>query len=233
MSIKWFLLKMLMQYSDSPKIGPLFMRLAGLGFGPYKGKRALAYITDKPYVSPSAIISCDGVEIGPNCFIDDFVTIYSLPGSGTVRLGKGVHLYRGTNMELGDGACISIGRDTHIQGPSDLKAFSQDLIIGSHVQLAPYCALSSYNHAFDDLTKPIALQGLVGKGPTVVEDDVWLGAGVKVLAGVRIGRGGVIGAGAVVSKDIPPFSIAAGVPARVIRARGEEKVCGRRTESKW
>ncbi len=73
----------------------------------------------------------------------------------------------------------------------------------------------------DDLTQPIRLQPIQSRGDIVVEDDVWLGVGVKVLDGVTIGRGAVIGAGAVVTKDIPPLAIAAGVPARVLRRRGE------------
>lgn len=58
--------------------------------------------------------------------------------------------------------------------------------------------------------------------PIHIEDDVWIGAGVKVLKGVTIGKGSVIGAGAVVTKDIPPYSIAAGVPCRVIGKRGND-----------
>jgi len=96
-----------------------------------------------------------------------------------------------------------------------------NLRIGAQVQLAPQCALSPYEHGVDDLTQPIRLQPIQSRGDIIVEDDVWLGVGVKVLDGVTIGRGAVIGAGAVVTRDVPPLAIAAGVPARVIRLRGE------------
>ncbi len=74
------------------------------------------------------------------------------------------------------------------------------------------------NHNFADTSQKIIDQGVTCKG-IVIEDDCWLGFGVKVLDGVTIGKGSVIGAGAIVTKDIPPFSIAVGVPARVIKSR--------------
>jgi acetyltransferase-like isoleucine patch superfamily enzyme len=69
---------------------------------------------------------------------------------------------------------------------------------------------------------PIRRQPLHSKGGIVIEDDVWLGVGVIVLDGVRIGRGAVVGAGAVVTKDLPPNSISSGAPARVVKMRGSE-----------
>jgi acetyltransferase-like isoleucine patch superfamily enzyme len=73
--------------------------------------------------------------------------------------------------------------------------------------------------------KPMNIQPLQTKGGITIDDDVWLGFGVVVLDGVRIGRGAVIGAGSVVTKDVPEGAIAAGIPARVIKMRGDtEKI---------
>jgi acetyltransferase-like isoleucine patch superfamily enzyme len=79
----------------------------------------------------------------------------------------------------------------------------------------------SNNHVFSDPDQTIMSQGLETKG-IVIEDDCWLGTGVRVMDGVTIGKGCVIGAGAVVTKDIPPYSVAVGVPARVISQRQKQ-----------
>jgi acetyltransferase-like isoleucine patch superfamily enzyme len=114
-----------------------------------------------------------------------------------------------------------IGDDTHIQASCNLKGFLRNLIIGRNVQIAPQCSFSPYEHHFEDRNTPIKSQGIRSAGDIVLEDDVWVGLGVQVLEGVRIGKGAVIGAGAVVTKGIPAYAIAVGVPAKVIRMRGE------------
>nr|MBC7244122.1 acyltransferase [Chloroflexota bacterium] len=119
------------------------------------------------------------------------------------------------------GGSVMIGDNTHIQASCNIKGFLKSVIIGHNVQIAPHCAFSPYEHNFEDRYRPINAQGIRSAGDIVLEDDVWLGLGVKVLEGVRIGKGAVIGAGAVVTKDIPEYAIAVGVPARVIRWRGE------------
>ena len=85
--------------------------------------------------------------------------------------------------------------------------------IGEHCMLANGCLITDGNHRFDDPDKPVPWQGFTTKGPTVLGDNVWLGANVVVTSGVTIGRRSVIGANSVVTEDIPPFSIAAGAPA--------------------
>jgi len=90
--------------------------------------------------------------------------------------------------------------------------------IGDHVRIGPYTVLRAANHNHSDIERPIYLQGHQS-GVILIEEDVWLGANVSVLPNVKIGRSSIIGAGSVVVTDIPPFSIAAGVPAKVIKNR--------------
>ncbi|HBY94800.1 MAG TPA: transferase [Chloroflexi bacterium] len=193
--------------------------------GPYKARKPLALLTDRPFISPCATVygGSGQIEIGPNCFIDDDVTIFAHPHGGRIVIGAGSSLMRGCHVEVGDGGSVLIGRDSHIQAGCHLKGFLKSTIIGNRVQLAPHCAFSPYQHGFDDVTVPIKDQPITSKGDIVVEDDAWLGLNVVVMDGVRIGRGAVIGAGAVVTRTIPAFAIAAGVPATVLRFRGELK----------
>jgi len=79
------------------------------------------------------------------------------------------------------------------------------------------CVITDANHRYDDSERPVPWQGFTSKGPTRIGDNVWCGANVVVTSGVTIGERCVIGANSVVTADIPPFSIAAGAPAQVIR----------------
>jgi acetyltransferase-like isoleucine patch superfamily enzyme len=89
--------------------------------------------------------------------------------------------------------------------------------IGSHCMLANGCFVTDGNHRFDDPAQPVTWQGFTSKGPTRIGDNVWCGANVVVTSGVTIGARSVIGANSVVTTDVPPGSIAAGAPARVLR----------------
>jgi len=112
---------------------------------------------------------------------------------------------------------IRIGRHVTINEGVFLDGFG-GLTIGDHCRIAHGCSFISEDHVFDDPDTPIWKQGKRAS-PIVIEEDVWCGCGVKVMRGVTIGRGSVIAAGSVVTKDIPPYSIAMGVPARVARQR--------------
>jgi acetyltransferase-like isoleucine patch superfamily enzyme len=90
--------------------------------------------------------------------------------------------------------------------------------IGSDVLMGPRVSLLAENHNLGSPDQPIKAQG-VTRLPITVESDVWLGAGVIVAGGVTIGRGSVVAAGAVVTRDVEPFSVVAGVPARLVRTR--------------
>ncbi|NOZ55532.1 MAG: acyltransferase, partial [Calditrichaeota bacterium] len=136
-----------------------------------------------------------------------------------IRIGRNVFIGRDTVVATRDGT-IEIGDHSDI-GASCRIASSGKVVLGKHVLIAAYCYIGGATHRYDRLDLPIMEQGIVRKGGVVIEDDVWLGAGVIIPDGVRIGTGSVIGAGAVVTKDIPPYSVAVGVPARVVANRKE------------
>ena len=92
------------------------------------------------------------------------------------------------------------------------------VVIGNNVRIAAHTVIVPSNHIFTDTTIPIYLQGLSKKG-IVIKDDVWLGAGVKVLDGVTIETGCVIGANSVVTKSTDSYGIYIGVPARLLKKR--------------
>jgi len=86
------------------------------------------------------------------------------------------------------------------------------------VRIAPYVIFNSVDHEFSNREIPIRSQGYIA-GKITIEDDVWIGAHVVINKGITIGKGSVIGAGSVVTKDIPCYSIAVGVPCRIIKER--------------
>lgn len=88
--------------------------------------------------------------------------------------------------------------------------------IGNHVNLAQGITVTALNHNFDDSDKRIDEQG-VSTTPVVIEDDIWIGANAVILPGVTIGHHSVVAAGAVVTKNVPPHSLVAGVPAKIIK----------------
>jgi acetyltransferase-like isoleucine patch superfamily enzyme len=88
--------------------------------------------------------------------------------------------------------------------------------IGSHVNLAQGITITALNHNFENKSQRIDDQG-VSTNPVVIEDDIWIGANAVVLPGVSIGHHSVVAAGAVVTKDVPPHTLVAGVPAKIIK----------------
>lgn len=132
-------------------------------------------------------------------------------------LGSSFMLMRGCDisgelMEIGDGACIA--EDVVVAlGPGSNK-----LILGDQSFIGPGTYIRNMNHRFDDPDVPHSLQGHEGTD-IVIGKDVWIGGRCILLAGTKIGDHSVIAAGSVVSHEIPPYSIAVGNPARVVRKR--------------
>jgi acetyltransferase-like isoleucine patch superfamily enzyme len=158
------------------------------------------------------------VHIHPSCRISPEAQI--CPREGRIEIGAETQVALGAavqgNVRMGDHSSVQAYSSLIGYGkPDDL---SGRITIGNGVRIAPYVFIIAANHRFDDLERPIYQQGLA-YAPVTIEDDVWIGARVTVTAGITIGHGSVIGAGAVVTRDIPPYSIAVGVPAKVVRSR--------------
>ena len=133
------------------------------------------------------------LEIGEHVLFEPGVWL-TAPGSAEVRIGQGTFLNLGVMIA------------------------SAGLVeIGEHCMFANGCFITDADHRFDDPSQPVPWQGFTSKGPTRVGDNVWCGAHVVITGGVTIGERCVIGANSVVTQDIPPFSIAAGAPAKVLK----------------
>lgn len=126
--------------------------------------------------------------------------------------GKKVNIeknaYFSSRISLGDYS--GIGVNARIHGTCK---------IGNHVMMGEDCIVITRNHRYSRMDIPMMNQGFEEEKPVTIGNDVWIGDRVTILPGVQIGDGCVIGAGAVVTREIPPYSIAAGVPAKVIRSR--------------
>ncbi|UHS58283.1 acyltransferase [Agrobacterium vaccinii] len=153
---------------------------------------------------------CANAQFGPGVYIADKAEVY------TDRLIMGAQSWiAGHAIVRGD---IELGKNVSI---NPYACISGKVRIGNGVRIASHVSIVGFNHGFDDTETPIYHQPLTSLG-IEINDDVWIGANAVVLDGVKVGRGAIIAAGAVVAKDIPAMAIAGGVPARVLRYRGEQ-----------
>jgi acetyltransferase-like isoleucine patch superfamily enzyme len=178
-------------------------------------------------VSPAATISHPRLRLGAHVFIDDRVLIFQDQHGGIVDIADRVHLYRDTCIQTGSGGSVSIGADTHVQARCQFSAYQSHIRIGRGVHIAPNCAFYPYDHGIAAGCRIID-QPLNSKGDIIIDDDAWIGTGVIVLSGVRIGKGAVIGAGSVVTTYVPDDSIAVGAPARIVNKRLASRVLSSR-----
>jgi len=134
-----------------------------------------------------------------------------------ISVGKMVRFGRNTRLDAGFGGRISVGNDVLIDDNCFITA-QGTISIGNHVQISAYSFITDFNHAFSDKAETILKQGYEVAN-VVIGDDVWIGTHAVILPGVTVGKGSVVGAGSVVTRTIPPYSIAVGNPAKVIRTR--------------
>lgn len=128
------------------------------------------------------------------------------------RAGKDINIEKGaifdTSVEIGDNS--GIGINCTLYGK---------VIIGDDVMMGPEVFIYTTNHRYDDLTIPMAKQGYTEEQPVVIGNDVWIGSRVTIMPGIHIGDGAIVGSSAVVTKDVEPYGIVAGNPAKVIGSR--------------
>jgi acetyltransferase-like isoleucine patch superfamily enzyme len=133
------------------------------------------------------------LEVGVDTLFEPGVWL-TAPGEARIRIGSGTFLNQGV-----------------------MVAAAELVEIGDHCMFANGCFISDASHRFDDPSRPVPWQGFDSKDPTRIGDNVWCGAHVVITSGVTVGERCVVGANSVVTSDIPAFSVAAGVPAKVLR----------------
>ena len=159
------------------------------------------------------------IHLGHGSYLDEGVYIHACPagvvvGSNTLLMhGAVLHVY---NFRELPNSGIKIGENSLIGEYSVIRG-QGGVSIGNRVYTSPMTQFIAVNHVFDDPNRPFIEQGITAQG-IVIEDDVWLGSNVVVTDGVRIGKGAVVAAGAVVTQDVPPHTVVAGVPARIVRS---------------
>lgn len=168
------------------------------------------------------------VFLGARVFIGEYSYIDPKSSRSTITLGNDVYISRlcrvsggGSEGYVGEviiGDSVHVGQNCFLDGTGTLK-------IGQDSLLGPNVVILTGNHGFRNPNALIRRQGILPR-PTTIGEDVWLGANATILDGITVGKGSVVGAGSVVTRDIPPYSIAVGVPAKVIGQRGETDETG-------
>ena len=186
-------------------------------------RRVLGGVGNGAVIHPSVeFVWPEGVRVGDRVTLWPQCHLYCAGDNNSIHLASDVTLDRGViikclNFDAGDSTTIEIGQRSLIGpyvcifGPGDVR-IGHDCLISSHT------GIYANSHVFSDPQVPIRSQGITRRGITI-EDDCWLGHGSTVMDGVTIGRGSIVSAGAVVMRDVAPFSIVAGVPAKVISRR--------------
>jgi virginiamycin A acetyltransferase len=177
------------------------------------------YLGRDCYIGGGATIR-DGASIGEQCVVEGGVFI-----GENARIGSSVRLYRNVTIDPG----VSIGDHSYVTVNGYI--FSGE--VGKYCSIGPYCMIGMPEHPLSYVSTSPAIYGPENifrvapswndfAKPPQVGNDVWIGVNATILQGVKVGDGAVIAAGSVVVKDVPPYTIVAGVPAKVIKRRFDE-----------
>jgi acetyltransferase-like isoleucine patch superfamily enzyme len=164
---------------------------------------------------------CHKIRVGKTVTIGDNVEINALSLSG-ITFGNNVSILRNTIIEctgvirnLGEG--LTVGNNVGIAQNCFIQVRGK-VIIGNDVMFGPGVSIFSEDHGFSDINIPMIEQPEIRRG-VIIEDNVWIGTRAVILDGVTVGHGSIIAAGCIVKSSVPPFSVVAGVPGKVIKSR--------------
>jgi virginiamycin A acetyltransferase len=138
---------------------------------------------------------------------------------------------------------VKLGRFVSITGPGTIvKSLKESISIGSFTSIGQNVCIVDFNHCFSRVSSSFINYNLfdddfesdiISKGPTVIQEDVWVGSNSVILPGVIIGRGSIIGGGSIVNKNVPSYSVVAGNPAKVIKMRFSDEQIEFLEKLKW
>jgi len=170
----------------------------------------------KSFISPFAKIrSANRITIKKNTYILGGAVLSASHG-GRIFIGNHCDIKRYSILNASQGF-IEIGDDSSINPFCFLGGYG-GIIIGDGVRIAPGVKIYSYEHGYENVDIPMHKQKIIKK-EIIIKDDVWIGSNAIITGGVTVGKGSIIAAGAVVTKSVDPYSIVAGVPAKVIKKR--------------
>jgi len=168
-------------------------------------KKQFAFFGKKSIIKPFVNLSnCQYISIG------DYVDIGSSCRVTVSNDFCGIPCHSKNKIKLKIGNHVDLGTGTFISANNDIQ-------IGNHVIMAPYVFITDHDHGFGDIHKNLHQQPLTENGQTIIGDNVFLGTKCSILKNVTIGQHSVVGANSVVTKDIPPYSVVVGNPAKIIK----------------
>jgi len=186
-------------------------------------------------------ITSNVINITKESYIHKSVKLQNVRISGNIKIEEGCKLTN--SVVLKGSSFIQIGKYSSFNGPFiDIKALVNNIIIGSFCSIARGVNFQEYNHNLEGVTTYLFKKNLFGKnmiddvkskGDIIVGNDVWIGAQCVILSGAHIGDGAVIAANSVVTGSIPPYAIAAGSPAKVIKYRFSNEEIEKLLKLKW
>jgi len=181
-------------------------------------KKLFGHIGSGAILGPYLTLRCPGqVQIGNGFIADGNVVLDAKGDDSAIELGDAVFLAKNTIFSCAS-ATIKLGNEVSVGPHCYIRASRAPVILGSYITSGAHTAIISGNPGYARRDIPMMKQEGEAKG-IIIGDDVWMGVGVRIIDGVTIGDGCIIGAGAVVTKDIPDYSIAVGVPAKVVGNR--------------